>query len=135
MTSAPPTDWLARRLGSAAVGTALLGVAGWLTLRNLSLPTRDGWVFWVPITLWLVTMGFLWWWAALAGPEPGTRARLQASWRAGWLVGLAGLAVGFVGPLVVTPKASLGPLLGILITGPVGFVVGALGGAVRQKRR
>jgi hypothetical protein len=132
---APPTDGLARRLGSAAAGTALLGIAGWVTLRNLSLPTHDGLVFWVPITLWLVSMGLLWWWAALGGREPGTRARLQASWRAGWMLGTAGLGVGFVGPLVVAPEASLGPLLGILITGPAGFVVGALGGAVSRVRR
>jgi hypothetical protein len=114
------------------LGTALLGFAGWLALRNLSLPTRDGWRFWVPITLWLVTMGLLWWWAALGARDPEARAHLQASWRAGWLVGMAGLVIGFVGPLVLTPTASLGPLLGILVTGPVGFVLGALGGAVTQ---
>jgi len=135
MTCAPPTDGPARRLGSAIAGTALLGVAGWVTLRNLSLPTHDGLVFWVPITLWLVTMGLLWWWAALGSREPGTRARRDASWRAGWMVGAAGLGLGFVGPLVLEPEASLGPLLGILITGPVGFVLGALGGAVSRIRR
>jgi hypothetical protein len=133
MISAPPTELLGRRLGSAALGTALLGFAGWLALRNLRLPARDGWIFWVPIALWLIAMGLLCWWAALGGREPAKRARIQASWRAGWLVGMAGFAVGFVGPLVVTPKASLGPLLGILITGPLGFVLGALGGAIAQR--
>ncbi|HKU63261.1 MAG TPA: hypothetical protein VJQ44_18820 [Gemmatimonadales bacterium] len=124
--------WPVRRLGSAAVGTALLGIAAWLALRNLSLPTHDGWMFWVPVTLWLVTMGLLWWCAALGSRAPRSRARLRASWRAGWGVGMAGLGVGFVGPLVLDPEASLGPLLGILITGPIGFVVGALGGAVSR---
>jgi hypothetical protein len=43
--------------------------------------------------------------------------------------------IGVVGPLVIYPKANLGPLLGILITGPLGFVVGVLGsGAVRAMR-
>jgi hypothetical protein len=46
------------------------------------------------------------------------------------MVGGVGLAIGFVGPLVLYPKASLGPLLGILATGPLGFVVGALGAGV-----
>jgi hypothetical protein len=132
MTSAPPTGLLGH-LGSAALGTALLGFAGWLALRNLRLPASDGWIFWVPIALWLSAMGLLCWWAALGGGEPAKRARIKASWRAGWLVGMAGFAVGFVGPLVVTPKASLGPLLGILITGPLGFVLGALGGAIAQR--
>jgi hypothetical protein len=45
-------------------------------------------------------------------------------------VGAVGLAIGFVSPLVLSPKANLGPLLGILLTGPLGFVVGALGAGV-----
>jgi hypothetical protein len=46
-----------------------------------------------------------------------------ASWKAGWLVGGVGGAVGFIGPLVIWPEANLGPLLGILFTGPAGFVL------------
>jgi hypothetical protein len=130
MTSAPPPELLARRLGSAVLGAALIGFAGWIALRNLRLPGRDGWMFWVPITLWLVTMGLLCWWAALGGHQPASRARIGASWRMGWLVGGAGLALGYLGPLVLTPKSNLGPLLGILLTGPLGFVLGALGRAV-----
>ena len=71
--------------------------------------------------------GLLCWWAALGGRRPTTRARIGASWRMGWVLGAAGLALGFFGPLVITPKANLGPLLGVLITGPGGFVLGALG--------
>jgi hypothetical protein len=127
MTSAPPPEPLVRRLGSAALGAALIGFAGWIALRNLRLPSLDGWIFWIPVTLWLGTMGLLCWWAALGGHRPASRARIGASWRAGWLVGAAGLALGFIGPLVLTPKANLGPLLGILLTGPLGFVLGALG--------
>jgi hypothetical protein len=129
MTSPPPSEFLARRLGSAALGAALSVFAGWIAVRNLGLPIRDG-IFWVPISLWLVTMGLLLWWAALGGHHPASRARIGASWRMGWLVGGAGLALGFLGPLVLTPKANLGPLLGILLTGPLGFVLGALGRAV-----
>jgi hypothetical protein len=112
------------------LGAALIGFAGWIALRNLRLPGRDGWMFWVPITLWLVTMGLLCWWAALGGHQPASRARIGASWRTGWWVGGAGLALGYLGPLVLTPKSNLGPLLGILLTGPLGFVLGALGRAV-----
>jgi hypothetical protein len=130
MTSARPPDFVPRRLGSAGLGAALMGLAGWLTLRNLSLPSNDGWIFWVPIASWLVTMGLLCWWSALDGHQQDSGARIRASWRAGLLVGGVGLALGFLGPLVLTPKASLGPLFGILLTGPVGFVLGALVGAV-----
>jgi hypothetical protein len=133
MTGAPPSDFAAR-LASAGLGAALTGLAGWIALRNLSLSGSDGWIFWLPIACWLVTMGLLCWWSALDGHHPDTRARIRRSWRAGRLVGGIGLALGFLGPLVVTPKASLGPLLGLLLTGPVGFVLGALVGAVSRPK-
>jgi len=128
MADAPLTDSVASRLGTAGAGAALTGLAAWLALRNLRLPTHDGWIFWVPVTLWLLTMSVLCWWSTLSGHQAASRAGIRASWRIGWIVGAVGLAIGFVGPLVISPKASLGPLLGILITGPLGFVVGALGG-------
>jgi hypothetical protein len=115
---------------AGTLGTALSGLAGYLAWRNLQHEKLDGWIFWVPITIWLLTMGLLWWWTALGDAQPTTQARIETSWRIGWIVGAVGLALGFVGPLLVTPGASLGPLLGILITGPGGFVLGALAGAV-----
>ena len=42
---------------------------------------------------------------------------------------------GFVGPMIVAPGANQGPLLGILITGPIGLGVGLLWGLVRAGRR
>jgi hypothetical protein len=47
------------------------------------------------------------------------------------VVGAVGFAAGFFGPLLLTPDANQGPLLGIFITGPLGVVVGALWGAAR----
>jgi hypothetical protein len=46
-----------------------------------------------------------------------------------------GFAAGFIGPLVIWPDANLGPLLGILVTGPVGFVLGALGAVSLREAR
>ena len=113
---------------------ASFGLGGYIAWRNLQHDKLDGWIFWVPIALWLLTMGLLWWWTTLGGAQPNTQARIATSWRIGWIVGAVGLALGFVGPLLVTPSASLGPLLGILITGPGGFVLGALAGAVAGSR-
>jgi hypothetical protein len=129
----PNTESSASRVIQAGVGGSLMGLAAWIALSNLSKPTYggslfDGWIFWVPVTLWLLTMAVLCLSSALAGPDG--RAAVQTSWRSGWTVGAIGLAVGFLGPLVIWPKASLGPLLGILMTGPLGFVVGALGAQV-----
>jgi hypothetical protein len=69
-------------------------------------------------------------WSAVSGDQATSRASIGASWRVGWMVGGIGLAIGFVGPLVIYPKSNLGPLLGILLTGPLGFVVGAVGAGV-----
>jgi len=49
MTTAPPRDLALRRLGWSVIGAALIGLAGWITLRNLRLPNNDGWFFWAPI--------------------------------------------------------------------------------------
>lgn len=57
------------------------------------------------------------------------------------IVGALGFCIGFFGPLVWAPDANQGPLLGIFVTGPLGFVAGAVGGAVywftrgRHRRR
>ena len=45
---------------------------------------------------------------------------------------------GFFGPMLLAPDANLGPLLGSLVAGPLGFLVGAIGGAghwFARKRR
>lgn len=44
------------------------------------------------------------------------------------IVGGIGFALGFFGPMIVTPDANQGPLLGLFITGPAGALIGALGG-------
>ncbi|WP_296706114.1 hypothetical protein [Rhodoblastus sp.] len=50
--------------------------------------------------------------------------------RWGCRLGAAGFAAGFFGPMIFTPGANQGPLLGLFITGPLGFVAGAVGGAL-----
>jgi len=41
------------------------------------------------------------------------------------VLGAVGFTCGFFGPIVLSPEANQGPLLGIFITGPLGVVVGA----------
>lgn len=59
----------------------------------------------------------------------------QAAFTGGIVVGAAGFIGGFFGPMLVTPGANQGPLLGIFITGPLGFVLGGIGGAARWLAR
>jgi len=51
------------------------------------------------------------------------------------IVGGVGFCAGFFGPMIFAPQANQGPLLGIFITGPLGVLVGAVGGFVYSQRR
>jgi hypothetical protein len=55
--------------------------------------------------------------------------------KGGCTLGIIGFVLGFVGPIILTPEANQGPMLGIYITGPWGFVIGLIGGAIMAMRR
>jgi hypothetical protein len=46
------------------------------------------------------------------------------------LLGSAGFDVGFFGPQIFVPGSNEGPVLGMFITGPIGFIFGAIFGLV-----
>ena len=46
------------------------------------------------------------------------------------ILGVIGFVGGYVGPVIVTPEANQGPLLGIFITGPLGFILGGIIGLI-----
>lgn len=46
------------------------------------------------------------------------------------LLGGIGFTGGFFGPIIFTPEANQGPLLGIFITGPAGFLLGGVAGFI-----
>jgi hypothetical protein len=52
----------------------------------------------------------------------GTAARRTLV--AGFVVGAVGFFCGYIGPIYVTPGANQGPLVGIVFTGPAGFLIG-----------
>ena len=54
---------------------------------------------------------------------------LKSAFRFGLILGGIGFVGGFVGPMLFTPEANQGPMLGIFITGPLGFMLGAFMGA------
>lgn len=45
-----------------------------------------------------------------------------------WILipGVAGFAAGFLGPMIFVPEANQGPMVGIFISGPAGFALGAI---------
>ena len=50
------------------------------------------------------------------------RGIVRRAVRPALLLGGIGFAAGFFGPMLLAPEANQGPLLGIFITGPAGFV-------------
>jgi hypothetical protein len=56
---------------------------------------------------------------------------MGAALKAGVILVVIGFVGGFFGPLILTPAANHGPLLGIFIAGPVGFALGTVGGHFR----
>lgn len=98
--------------------------------RDGSIVALIGVLFDLPIA----TFAILCW---LRGWSDSPRAmRAGASALSGALmVGAVSFALGFAGPLILTPDANLGPLFGIIVTGPIGFVLGAVGGAAYGLRR
>ena len=70
------------------------------------------------------------------GPLRGREGlRLRRAVAPALVLGGIGFAAGFFGPIIFTPEANQGPLLGIFITGPLGFVIGLVYGIVRECRR
>jgi hypothetical protein len=66
--------------------------------------------------------------------EPALLTIIGKSLTWGFSVGGIVFVVGFVGPLIVTPEANLGPLSGFLL-GPVAFLIGTFLAGICQIRR
>lgn len=50
-------------------------------------------------------------------------------------IGGLGFALGFFGPMLLDPSSGNGPLLGIFITGPLGFLGGLCWGVWKEWER
>lgn len=69
------------------------------------------------------------------GPVPSRWHRHENALGFALFVGGIAFAIGFFGPMVFTPGANQGPMLGIFITGPFGLLVGVVWGVARAVRR
>ena len=52
-----------------------------------------------------------------------------------FVLGSIGYQVGLNAPIIFAPDASLGPMLGIILTGPAAFLIGIVGGIISASRR
>jgi len=53
-----------------------------------------------------------------------TAVHLSIRWAL--VLGAVGFAAGFFGPMVLSPESNLGPIIGILVSGPGGAIAGAI---------
>jgi hypothetical protein len=60
------------------------------------------------------------------------RGIVRRATRPALIVGGIGFAAGFFGPMILKPEANQGPMLGIFITGPLGFLLGLIYGVIRE---
>jgi hypothetical protein len=94
----------------------------------------EGWPQWLPLVGAFVCAvlagGFVW-----RQSGEGARGRIRPALLGAVIVGALGFIGGFFGPLIFTPEANQGPLLGLFITGPLGVLLGGIGGAVAGRRR
>lgn len=81
------------------------------------------------------SLAFLCIWFGVHGHDRHSRSMLASCAAGGVLVGGVSFLVGFIGPMIFAPQANQGPLLGIFITGPIGFVVGVILGLVSYSIR
>ena len=76
------------------------------------------------------TAAIICWWIALFYQKEESRKRINLTFRGGFIVGGISFLAGFLGPIILAPQANQGPLVGIFITGPVGFVLGIISGYI-----
>jgi hypothetical protein len=67
-------------------------------------------------------------WFAVFGDDAVELTHMKRTLLASLIVGVVSFLAGFVGPIILHPDSNQGPLLGIFITGPAGFVLGGLSG-------
>jgi hypothetical protein len=69
---------------------------------------------------------------------PSGRTWVRRAWAIGWIVGAAAWAIGYFGPAFWDPDADQAWLLGVLVTGPLGFALASASvlvvGVVRSRR-
>ena len=94
---------------------------------------------WDPIALSiggvLLLVGLFALWFALFGNDADECVHMKRTLLAGLVVGGGSFLAGFAGPIILRPHSNQGPLLGIFITGPTGFVLGGVGGFVWSRTR
>ena len=98
----------------------------WLPCSLILPAERPEWIPWLGSLACAVAAGRYVWKRSASAPSGLVTCVVTGA----LVTGAIGFSAGFFGPLVFAPGANQGPLLGIFITGPLGFLFGAAGGAI-----
>ena len=123
MPSEIPLRWLAAR-GVALVGAILFTAFTVLGVLALLLDEHDAWLL---VAFYAVAACLGWVVVARIGDAP-SRILIWSGVRGAAFLGIPAFAVGFIGPMILMPEANQGPLIGFLLTGPVGAFLGVIVG-------
>ncbi|MFA5953909.1 MAG: hypothetical protein WC817_00005 [Patescibacteria group bacterium] len=78
------------------------------------------------------TIAIIFWWVTARVHISESRRLMGSALKYGVIVGFLSFLLGIIGPLILGYVSGLsadqGPLLGIFITGPLGAILGAIGG-------
>jgi hypothetical protein len=77
----------------------------------------------------LATISGLCWWYAIKGPAVSQGMCFRYALKGGKVIGGVSFLAGFVGPIIFS-DSNIGPIIGFVITGPIGFVLGVIGGLI-----
>jgi hypothetical protein len=86
----------------------------------------------MPLVAWLgsvvcaVLVGRSTWLLTASAPE----GFVSCSMTGALVTGAIAFTAGFFGPMVLDPGGNQGPMLGLFITGPLGFLLGGMGGGI-----
>ncbi|HVP83933.1 MAG TPA: hypothetical protein VMS78_04340 [Rhizomicrobium sp.] len=116
--------FVAKVLASLLVFAAVYFISYWLLFAQV-LPENPPSLATGCAFLTAAGLAALFWYGASVGSGTFATAMTWAG-----IVGAIGFAGGFFGPMIFSPEANQGPLLGLFITGPLGFVAGGVAGLI-----
>ena len=116
---------LARYVTAALVFTAVNFFSYWMVFGQIFPENLQGMATIAALVTALAAACMIW--RAMAASAKGVFTT-AASWAA--IAGAIGFCGGFFGPMIFTPGANQGPLLGLFFTGPLGFIGGGICGLI-----
>jgi hypothetical protein len=84
---------------------------------------------WIRFTISLLCAGGVGWflWNILGSIQSSGVSTVLSG---GLIVGGIAFCIGFFGPIILSPESPQGPMVGLFITGPLGFLLGSVGGFI-----